>query len=256
MAWRLKAAGIITSLVFLGGCATVQLNAGFSDVSTAVEQRSALKVVWNNGSDLDREAEEKMRSLLRGKLTVSQAVQIALLNNREIQASYSDLGVAQADLVQAGLFKNPMFDAAVTFPISGGPPDLELTAVMNFLNIFYIPLRKRVAAARWEETKFRLTGAVLDFAGRVRRDFYVHQANEQLLELRQTIVQALSASLEVARRLHEAGNISDLDFARERALLERGKLALRSAESTVSQSREQLNLSMGLWGEDTNWGIE
>jgi cobalt-zinc-cadmium efflux system outer membrane protein len=256
MAWRLKAAGIITSLVFLSGCATVQLNAGFSDVSTAVEQRSALKVVWNNGSDLDREAEEKMRSLLRGKLTVSQAVQIALLNNREIQASYSDLGVAQADLVQAGLFKNPMFDAAVTFPISGGPPDLELTAVMNFLDIFYIPLRKRVAAARLEETKLRLTGAVLDFAGRVRRDFYVHQANEQLLELRQTIVQALSASLEVARRLHEAGNISDLDFARERALLERGKLALRSAESTVSQSREQLNLSMGLWGEDTNWGIE
>ena len=36
---------------------------------------------------------------------------------------------------------------------------------MNFLNIFYIPLRKRVAAARFEEAKTRVTGAVLDFAG-------------------------------------------------------------------------------------------
>ena len=256
MAWRLKAAGVITSLSFLSGCATVDLNAGFSDVSAAVEQRSALKIVWNNGSDLDREAEEKIRSLLRRKLTVDEAVQIALLNNREIQASYSDLGVAQADLVQAGLFKNPIFDAAVTFPTSGGKPDLELTAVVNFLDIFYIPLRKRVAAARLEETKLRVTGTVLDFAGRVRKDFYLHQANEQMLELRQTIVQALSASLEVARRLHEAGNLSDLDFARQRAMLERGKLALRSAESAVSQSREQLNLLMGLWGEDTHWEIE
>ena len=210
MAWRLKAAGLITSLVFLSGCATVDLTAGFSDVSAAVEQRSALKIVWNNGSDLDREAEEKIRFFLRRKLTVDEAVQIALLNNREIQASYSELGVAQADLVQAGLFKNPIFDAAVTFPTSGGRPDLELTAVMNFLDIFYIPLRKRVAAARLEETKLRVTGTVLDFAGRVRRDFYLHQANEQMLELRQTIVQALSASLDVARRLHEAGNISDL----------------------------------------------
>ena len=59
-----------------------------------------------------------------------------------------------------------------------------------------------------------------------------------MLELRQTIVQALSASLEVARRLTEAGNITDLEFARDRALAEAGKLALRSAEVAVRQSRE------------------
>ena len=66
------------------------------------------------------------------------------------------------------------------------------------------------------------------------------EANEQMLELRQTIVQALGGSFEVARRLNEAGNITDLDFARERALLEASKLALRSAEIAASQSREEL----------------
>ena len=74
-----------------------------------------------------------------------------------------------------------------------------------------------------------------------------------MLELRQTIVQALSASLDVARRLNEAGNITDLDLARERALAESGKLALRSAEIAVRQSREQLNNLMGLWGKNTEW---
>ena len=143
-----------------------------------------------------------MGSLLKDKLTADEAVQIALLNNRDLQALYSELGVAQADLVQAGLLKNPIFDAAILFPVSnGGKPKLELSAVMDFLDIFYIPLRKRVAAARFEEAKLRITGAVLDFSARVRTAFFLHQANEQMLELRQTIVQALNASLEVARRL-------------------------------------------------------
>jgi cobalt-zinc-cadmium efflux system outer membrane protein len=156
--------------------------------------------------------------------------------------------------VQAGLFNNPIFDAAIKFPTSGGgKPDLELSAVMSFLDIFYIPLRRRVAAARFDEVKTQVTGAVLDFAARVRTAFFLHQANEQMLELRQTIVQALGASFEVARRLSEAGNITDLDFARERASVEMSKLALRSAEVAARQSREELNMLMGLWGKETEW---
>lgn len=245
---------LFASLVLLSGCASVALNAGFDDVRATVEERSALKIFWNNGTDLDKEATEKIGSLLKDQLTADEAVQVALLNNRELQAIYSELGLAQADLVEAGLLKNPIFDAAVLFPVShGGRPDLELSVVMNFLDVFYMPLRKRVAAARFEEAKTRVTGSVLDFAARVRTTFYLHQANEQTLELRQTIVQALAASLELARRLHEAGNITDLDFARDRALLESGKLALRSAEVAVSQSREELNILMGLWGKQTEW---
>ena len=249
-----NAGWLLASLMLLSGCMSVALNAGFDDVKATVEERSKLRIFWNNGTDLDKEAAEKIGSLLEGKLTADQAVQIALLNNRDLQALYSELGVAQADLVQAGLLRNPIFDAAILFPVSnGGKPKLELSAVMDFLDIFYIPLRKRVAAARFEEAKLRITGAVLDFSARVRTAFFLHQANEQMLELRQTIVQALAASSELSRRLNEAGNITDLDFARDRALLEAGKLALRSAEVAARQGREELNILMGLWGNQTEW---
>jgi len=254
MLWLGNVAILFFSLVFLNGCTTVSLNAGFPEVGALVEERSGLKLFWNNGTDLDKDAAEKLALLLKNKLTVDDAVQIALLNNRELQGVYADLGVAQADLVQAGLLSNPIFDAAIKWPVpGGGRPDLEFAAVMNFLDIFYLPLRKRVAAARFEETKTRVSGLVLDFAGRVRRGFYSHQANQQTLELRQTIVQTLNASFEVSRRLHEAGNITDLDFAQERARLEAGKLALRSVEVAARQSREELNVLMGLWGRQTEW---
>ena len=243
-------------LVGLTGCASVDLRAGFPEVSAVVEERAATKIVWNRGNELDLEAAEKLRALLRKKFTADDAVQIAMLNNRDLQAIYSDLGLAQAELVQAGLFRNPILDAAVLFPLSGVRPDLQLTVVISFLDALYVPLRKRVAAARFEDAKLRVTGAVLDLAAQVRRAFHEHQANEQMLELRQTIVQALTASWEVSRRLHEAGNITDLDLARDRAAAETSKLVLRSVEIAARQSREHLNDLMGTWGEQTVWEID
>jgi cobalt-zinc-cadmium efflux system outer membrane protein len=253
MLLRRNAGWLIALLVFLSGCTTVSLNAGFAEIGALVEKRNAIKIFWNGGTELDREAAEKVRSLLKGRLTPDEVVQIALLNNRDLQAIYSDLGVAQADLVQAGLLSNPIFNAGVFFPVSGGKPDLELNVVMNFLDLFYRPLRERVAAAQFEETKLRVTGSVLDFAAQVRAAFYAHQANEQMLEMRQTILQSLMASYEVTRRLHEAGNITDLELNRERALAEAAKLDLRSAEMAERQSREQLNDLMGIWANDTEW---
>jgi cobalt-zinc-cadmium efflux system outer membrane protein len=104
-----------------------------------------------------------------------------MLNNRDLQGTYTELGVAQADLVQAGFFRNPILDAAVLFPLSGVRPDLQLSVVISFLDALYVPLRKRVAAAQFEDAKLRVTGTVLDFAAQVRAAFYGHQANEQTL---------------------------------------------------------------------------
>jgi cobalt-zinc-cadmium efflux system outer membrane protein len=252
---RAKAVWVPLALLLLGGCASVDLRAGFPEVSAAVEERAAARIEWNRGTELDREAAERLRSLLGRSLTADDAVQVALLNNRNLQAMYTDLGLAQADLVQAGLFKNPILDAGVFLPLSGVRPDVQLSVVIGFLDALYVPLRKRVAAAAFEETKLLVTGAVLDFAAQVRGAFYVHQGNEQLLELRRTVVEALGASLDVSRRLHAAGNITDLDLARDRALTETGRLALRSAEVAARQSREQLNALMGAWGEQTAWTI-
>ena len=240
-------------LVLVTGCATVDQQAGFTEVSAAIAARSGKRVVWNLGTELDAQVAQEVRALLQETLTVDGAVQVALLNNRRLQALYAELGVAQAEVVQAGLLKNPVFDGALRFPVAGGPVEPELTAALNFLDIFYLPLRKRVAEAQFADAKLQVTGVVLDFAATVQAAFYRHQANEQMLELLQTIVQALAASVEVARRLHAAGNITDLDLARERALVEEAKLSLRAAEIALRQSREHLNTLMGLWGTETAW---
>src|SRR6266851_5656661 len=236
--WRLagrvllkhKAGYVLPLLMVLTGCATFDHRAGFSDVSTVVEARSGKRVVWNFGTELDEQTAQEVRALLHDTLTADGAVQVALLNNRDLQALYAELGVAQADLVQAGLLRNPVFDGNVRFLVGGGgPAKVDLDVALDFLEIFYLPLRKRVAAARFEEAKLQVTGAVLDFAATVQAAFYRYQADEQMLELLQTIVQALAP------------------------LLEEAKLELRATEVAARQSREELNAVMGLWGPQTAW---
>jgi len=251
-----RAGSLSALLLLLAGCATFDQRAGFSDVRDVVEERSSKRVAWNLGSELDAEAAAEVRRLLAGTLTADGAVQVALLNNRELQATYAELGVAQADVVQAGLLANPVFGGAIFLPVAGGPAKADLSVAMSFLDVFYRPLRRRVALARFEEAKLQVTGAVLDFAAAVRAVFYRHQADEQRLELLETVVQALTVSADVSERLYAAGNITDLDRARERALLEEERLRLRAAEVAVRASRAELNTLMGLWGEETAWLIE
>jgi cobalt-zinc-cadmium efflux system outer membrane protein len=256
---RMKSPAIMCiALLLVGatGCASVNLSAGFPAVSATVEERTAAKIAYNARLEPDEETTGRLRSLLQRKLTADDVAQVALVNNRDLQAMYSDLGVAQADLVQAGLLKNPVLDASVLFHLGPVRPDIQLGVVFGLLEALYIPLRKRVVAAQFEEAKLRVTGGVLDFVLEVRHAFYAHQANEQLLDLRKTVAQALVASFEASRRLHQAGNITDLDLTRDRAAMERSRLALRSAEVNVRQSRERLNSLMGLFGSDTEWAIE
>src|SRR5262245_21640957 len=174
MAWA-AIAGLAMSLGGLTGCASVDLRAGFPEVRAAVEERAATRIEWNQGTDLDQVAADRLRSMLHQKLTVDDAVQVAMLNNRTLQAMYTDLGLAQADLVQAGLFKNPILDAAVFFPLAGVRPDFQLSVAIELLDALYVPLRKRVAEALFEQTKLLVTGTVLDWVAQVRSAFYSHQ---------------------------------------------------------------------------------
>lgn len=244
---------LIPPALFLSACATVRPGAGFSDVERLVKERSGKEIRWNQGGSADTEAEASVDSLLASELTSDGAVQIAVLNNRDLQAVYEDLGIARADIVQAGLLRNPVFGAEVRFQEGGGPVELDLGVSENFLSILFLPLRKRLAEAAFEATKLRVAGAVLDLAGTVRASFYELQGAEQLLEMRRTVAEATEASSDLAKRLHEAGNIGDLSLAGERALHEQAKLDVSAAELDVVEAREHLNVLMGLWGSRTRW---
>lgn len=232
-------------------CAHVDPNPAFRELANTVHLRTGKRVQWNRGSAEDAQAQGAVASLLSRPLTADSAVQIALLNNRNLQATYEDLGVAQADLVEAGLLKNPTFYFERRLP--GQAAEMDLT--QEFLDILLLPLRKRIAEAQFEAAKLRVGHEVLTTAAEVRAAFYEHQGDQQLVGLRKTVTNATERSAETALKMREAGNLRDLDLASEQATHAQAKIDLAKAQASAVESREKLNKLMGVFGTQTNWAV-
>jgi len=241
----------ISAVWGIAGCAHVDPNPAFQELAKTVHLRTGKRVQWNRGSAEDAEAQSAVASLLGRPLTAGSAVQIALLNNHRLQATYEELGIAQADLVEAGLLRNPIFTFERRFPGQA----LEMDVLKEFIDIFLLPLRKRIAAAQFEAAKLRVGQEILNLAGAVRAAFYEHQGDQQLVDLRKTVAEATERSAETALRIHEAGNLKNLDLATEQASHAQAKIELAKAQSEATQSREKLNKLMGAFGVQTNWTI-
>lgn len=244
---------VVVSLgLVLGGCATVPEKGGFDQVQQETSRRIGQKVYWNQGSPEDKAVADEVHVLLHRPLTAEDAMQIVLLNNRELQATYEDLGVAQAELVQAGLLKNPRFSGSYMPAVVAGPvPIITLDLTQNFVDLLFVGLRKGMASWEFEAAKARVTGAVLDKAGETRVTFFEIQAAEQLLEMRKSVAESAAASEEVSRRLFEAGNINKLARANEKANHIQAKLDVASAQAMALALRERMNRLMGVWGTDS-----
>jgi cobalt-zinc-cadmium efflux system outer membrane protein len=238
------------------GCG-VPKEAGFPTVADAVEQRTGHRIFWNQGGAADAAVAARVKEMLAGELAVPEAVQIALINNRSLQATYEDLAIAQADVVQAGLLKNPVFSGRVRFPTAGAAraPSFELGVDQDFLDLLLIPARKRLASASFEAAKLRVGQQVLDVAHDVRVAYYQMAGAQQVAAMRRAVLDAAEAAEELSRRQHEAGNISDLDLANEQGLSEQVRLDLMRSEAETLGARERLDRLMGLWGEDTRWTL-
>ncbi len=162
---KLLAAALPLVGLSVGGCTSIPQDSGFADVKKLVGDRMPQTVEWKRGTADDDAADAKVDALLADELTADAAVQVALLNNRDLQATYESFAVGQADLVEAGLLLNPVFDAQIRVAEGAGGVGVDIGVIQDFLDVFQIPLRKRVAAASFEGAKGQVAGAVVDLAG-------------------------------------------------------------------------------------------
>lgn len=236
----------LAALVALSGCGAPPRDQGFSDVAAAVQERTGHTVTWHQAGPHDVEVTHHVHSLLAEPLTPESAVRIALLNNPRLHATYQSLGISQAELVQAGLLRNPTLVAGVTF--FGEGPQVQLSLVENLLQVFTLPARKRFAEARLAEVKAEVAGAIVDLIADTRQASYQLLAAQQSLEMRRTVFQALEAAADLAKRIHDAGNSTALQFATETVAAEEARLDVAASEAAELIARERLTTLLGLWG--------
>ncbi len=106
---RAPFAAAIFAALALNGCATFSADGGFDPVSKDARTHLNKEVRWARTEQERSKDDRQVAELLAHPLSADDAVQIALLNNRLLQASFEELGISEADLVQSGRLPNPRF---------------------------------------------------------------------------------------------------------------------------------------------------
>ena len=229
----------------------------FAPVEQAARQRDRSTVTWEREQKAREQTLAEVHKLLRAPLTPNVAAQIALLNNRGLQSTFEEIGLAQADLIEARTIPNPELNVSARFPDK--PPsgtDVEWSIAQNFLNILMIPLKTKVAKDQLLAARLRVSDAVTRLVAETKSAIYQLQAAEEIFG-RLKVEQATQAtSLDFIQKLHEAGNITDLQLLQQQGEYSQSRLEIAQAEADIRDLREKLNRLMGLWGMDTDWKVE
>ncbi len=235
-------------------CASTSPAPAFRDLASTIHTRTGHALRWNQATADDAKIDEAVRALLARPLDSEGAVQVALLRNPAILATYEDLSIAQADLVQGGLLRNPVFSLSITTAERDAlSPNLVLGVAQSFFDLLLLPARKKIAASQLEQAKFRIGNAVLDLEAQVRTAYYTVLGAEQTLAMRRVVADAELGAYELSRAQRDAGNVSDLTFMNEKALYQRLALEVTRGEGELASAREHLTRLMGLWGDATTW---
>lgn len=247
----------IIAAIALCACASVHPTKSRRKVGDLVEQRTGAKDVVSEKQDERSRAEVRKRvaELVAKPLTLDRAVQIALLNNRELRAVLEELGVAQADLVQAGLLQNPTIAGDLVNSTKGNGLGGGVSLTQSLLSVFLIPAKRRLAKSQLAHAVVTVGQAALMLTRDVRVTYLDALAAERDLDLQRTLVQAAEVSDDLAARQLEAGNITPLDRQLFAAALDEARVGWADAQLEARATREALTRLLGLWGEDVSWKL-
>ena len=233
----------------LSACASFSPDGGFAGVEGAAKDRLGKDVKWAK-TDADRDAlDKRVTELLAKPLSVDDAVQIALLNNKGLQASFAELGITEAELVQAGRLPNPGFSFGRN--TRGNEVEIERGIHFNLARLLAMPLMSEVEGRRFARVQSETTQQMLSLASQTRKAWIAAVAAGETVGYMQQVRQAAEAGAELGRRMAQAGNWNKITQAREQSFYADAALNLVRAERAQLAARERLTRLMGLWAMQT-----
>lgn len=243
----------LATLFILSGCSTISQKEAFDSVNQLTLEQGSKNLQWIKTPQESASVDESVRVLLSEPLTQENALRIMLINNRALQQTYENIGIAQSELVEAGLMRNPLLGYSIGR--ANGITTSTISVEVAFLDLLWIPLRRELSGLALEEATFTIGDMVLRSARDAKKSYIESRIAEEKVALFRSILKSHEASLQLAVRQYTAGNLSKRDMLKiqdsyERARIESIKLARDNAAA-----RESLNKILGVYGEQTHYTL-
>ncbi|MGH8309387.1 MAG: TolC family protein, partial [Steroidobacteraceae bacterium] len=183
---------------------------------------------------------------MREPLTAERAVELAFLSNPSIRESYAELGLAQADVLEASRLANPTFGYVGLEPQDGGRGQITRSISLNFAELLLLPARARIAAGAFDSARERIASTLLELQAQVETAWFEYVGALQAAEMRTAAAQAAEASSEYAQRLRDAGNIPPRALALELVAASEAQIAAARTRAEAIRARATLAGLLGV----------
>ncbi len=228
------------------GCANFSADGGLNRVSELTKERIGNSVPSITSRPSSSAVQERLTYLLSAPLTSDAAVEMALLSNPRLRVALAELGLAEADLVQAGRLRNPGFSFGRLSGSGNGEIEIDRAIMFDLSGLLSMPLRRAIEERRFAQTQLQTALQISRLATDTRRAYFQAVAAHQSLLYMQQVDQAAQASSELADRMTKAGNWGKLEQAREQAFRHEVGVQLARAEHNVNVTHERLVRLLGL----------
>lgn len=230
----------------LGGCATVDPMPDYEWARDEVTAATGQGDLFQPGEE--EQVGERVEELLHGGLSAQEAVQVCLLNNRDLQALLYEIGVRRADAVQAGLLSNPSLEALVRFPLGDGSTTTEAGLFGSIAELWQLSPRKQLAQSQLERTVLDVAHTAAKLAAQAKVAYF--RASAALAALSAAAENHATARefLELTLERQEAGSATQVDVNAARSEFLEQEALVREAQFEVFDAKRQLSLVLGVSG--------
>ena len=251
--------------LFLGACATAvpgiytEPKAGFANISSQVTPAIGKRTAFAETQAENEALKKQVHSMVHRKtISADTAVQVALLNNKGLQASYANVGLSAAEAWQQSTPENPIVSIGV---LGIGAPELGAYRAIEGLirsNVLDATTRKQrmaIADASFRQAQLTAVNDTLALANQTRKAWVDAVAAFEAVSYLRRAKATSDAGSELAMRLGETGALNKAGQAREQAFNAELAGQLAQARLNATRSKEALTRLMGLWGTEVDYYV-
>ena len=254
-----------TAPLLLGACVGAvpstytDKKAGFAIISAQTSAAIGKETVFAQTQAENDALKRQVQVLLKGKVVDAEtAVQVALFNNKGLQASYALVGISAAEAWQQSTPANPIVSVGllgIGAPELGAYRAIEGVFRANVLDATTRKQRIAVADASFQQAQQSAVGATLALANQTRIAWINAVSTFETLDYLEQAKRTSDAGSELARKLGETGALNKAGQAREQAFNAELAGQVAKARLNATRAKEDLTRLMGLWGSDVTYKV-
>ena len=220
-------------------------------IEALLSARGAPSLGWDRNGET--ESNDRLKEWMAQPMTLDVAVRAAMLRSARLQQIYGDLGVARADVLDAVQIANPRIQLS-RLGLEGGPGGQFISAIAEpVVDLLTFSIKARLARKESERARDEVAAAVFGVSLDVQAAWFQYVGAQQVGDMRAVVAEGAQTSADLAQRFYDAGNITELQLNREKAVASQARIDAARAAVAKRMARLDLITVIGLTAGEGEW---